>query len=102
MSHVRAEKSRAMTERLVSVLIPILNEERSLPELGSAEILPNPSPEGPAEVLSVNLMKVPAAQLNRTLVEGGCEVSELRSEKRDLLRAFEELVAHAGTPGAAK
>ncbi|MEM7518420.1 MAG: AAA family ATPase, partial [Planctomycetota bacterium] len=72
---------------------------RSLPEIGAAEWVPNPRPDGPTEVLSVHLMKASAADLNRVLVEGGCSVSELRSEKRDLQRAFEDLVSSAQKEG---
>jgi ABC-2 type transport system ATP-binding protein len=42
--------------------------------------------------------RTPPAELNRLLVEAGCEVSALVPERRTLLSAFEELVDGSAVP----
>ena len=42
--------------------------------------------------------RTPPAELNRLLVEAGCEVSALVPERRTLLAAFEQLVDGVAVP----
>ncbi|MHC5210933.1 MAG: ABC transporter ATP-binding protein [Planctomycetota bacterium] len=48
--------------------------------------------------LLIQLGRTPPAELNRALVEAGCEVSALVPERRTLLAAFEELVDGVAVP----